>query len=75
MTDAVTIDQQTLDGTDYARIKFTGLRCGIPGGLHLGDEIKFTFTARVVQVGEELDDDGVVTPIATVKVVGSVVPS
>lgn len=68
-------DQERLPGTDYARIKFTGMRCGIPDPLHLGDEIKFTFEGRVVHVGEELDDDGVVTSVATIKVVGSVVPS
>ena len=71
----MTIDQQRrLDGTDFAKIKFVGARSATPGQLHLGDEIVFKLTGLVVHVGEELDADGVVSAVATVKV-SSIVPS
>lgn len=70
----MTDDQPRLPGTEYAKVKFTGMKSETPDPLHLGDEVVFKVTGRVVQVGEELDGDGVVHDVAKVKVV-SVVPT
>lgn len=67
-------EQQHLEGTAYAKIKFVGMGCETPEPPHLGDEVIFKVTGRVVLVGEELDGDGVVTDVAKIKV-RSVVPA
>lgn len=67
-------DQPRIPGTEYAKIKFVGMRTETPDPLTLGDEVIFKVTGRVVLVGEEVDGDGVVHDVAKVKVI-SVVPA
>lgn len=50
-------DQQQLEGTDYAKVRFVGMTCELPDLPKLGAEITFKVTGRVVLVGEELLDE------------------
>lgn len=60
-------EQQQLDGTNYAKVKFVGMAWELVDVPHLRDEVVFKVTGMVVAVGEEvLKDD--VRKVAKVKV-------
>lgn len=65
----MTSDQQKLEGTDYAKVKFVGMAWELVDVPELRDEITFTFkvTGTVVAIGEEVMKDDV-RKIAKVKV-------
>src|SRR6476620_1119739 len=66
--------QETLDGTDYTKIKFVGMSFDtLNTDVKIGDEMSFTVRGRVKAVIEEEDAKGNVNHVAKVKV-ESVVP-
>lgn len=66
--------QQTLDGTDYTKIKFVGMSFDtLDTAVKIGDEMTFVVTGRVKGVADEEDAKGNVNHVAKVKV-SSVVP-
>jgi len=60
-------EQQQLDGTDYAKVKFVGMAWELVDVPQLRDEITFKVTGTVVAIGEEVMKDDV-RKIAKVKV-------
>lgn len=63
----MTSDQQKLDGTDYAKVKFVGMAWELVDVPQLRDVITFKVTGTVVAIGEEVMKDDV-RKIAKVKV-------
>lgn len=52
-------DQQQLDGTDYTRVKFVGVKYDtLLPDLKIGDELEFTVRGRIKGTGEEEMKDG-----------------
>jgi hypothetical protein len=63
----MTNDQQHLEGTDYAKVKFVGMAWELVELPELREEIIFKVTGTVVAIGKEvLKDD--VRKVAKVKV-------
>lgn len=60
-------EQQHLEGTDYAKVKFVGMAWELVDVPQLRDEIVFKVTGTVVAIGEEVMKDDV-RKIAKVKV-------
>lgn len=60
-------EQQQLEGTDYAKVKFVGMAWELVDVPQLRDEITFKVTGTVVAIGEEVMKDDV-RKIAKVKV-------
>lgn len=52
-------EQQQLDGTDYAKVKFVGMAFEQVDCPDLLDEVVFKVTGRVVSVGREVMKDDV----------------
>ena len=65
----MTSEQQQLEGTDYAKVKFVGMSWELVDVPHLRDEVVFKVTGMVVSVGEEVMKDDV-RKVAKVKVTG-----
>jgi hypothetical protein len=60
-------EQQQLEGTDYAKVKFVGMAWELVDVPQLRDEITFKVTGIVVAIGEEVMKDDV-RKVAKVKV-------
>lgn len=66
--------QQTLEGTEYTKIKFVGMSFDtLDTSVKIGDEMSFVVSGRVKGVADEEDAKGNVNHVAKVKV-SSVVP-
>lgn len=66
--------RETLDGTDYTKIKFVGMSFDtLDTEIKIGDEMQFVVKGRVKGVADEEDAKGNVNHVAKVKV-SSVTP-
>lgn len=63
-------EQARIPGTEYVEVKFVGVRADTLEPLALGDEVKFTLTGTVTEVGVRLakKDTEADQPIAKVTV-------
>lgn len=62
-------DQQQLEGTDYAKVKFNGVQYDdIESGLKIGDEVACRVHGRVTGVGDKVMKDGHIRHEITVTV-------